>query len=68
MDNRSDYALVSDLQYALVVMEEYSYLGLDEEFARKLKNVLLRRIAETESELATHPVAPAEFWESQVCA
>ena len=67
MDDRLSSTLISDLQYALVVMEESCHLGLDDDFAHKLKCVILRRITEGESELAAHSVAPAVSWESEVC-
>lgn len=38
--------LVSDLRYALDVMEESDHLGLDDEHARLLRKILQRRIDE----------------------
>jgi len=34
----------TELRYALDVMEEYSHLGLDDEFAGKLREILVKRI------------------------
>jgi hypothetical protein len=52
-------AHLSDLRYALDVMEERSHLGLDDHFQSTLRQILLRRIAEAENSLECHPVAPA---------
>ena len=54
--------LVNELRYALDVMEEYSHLGLDNDAAGKLRNILLRRIreAETASSAARVPFAVEE--------
>jgi hypothetical protein len=53
--------LVTELRYALGVMEEYSHLGLDSEAASKLRNILLRRISEAEAALSSRPAAPDRF-------
>ena len=53
--------LVTELRYALGVMEEYSHLGLDSEAASKLRNILLRRISEAEAALSGRPAAPVRF-------
>lgn len=54
---------VSDLQFALDVMEEKAHLGLDDEGASQLKSILLRHIEE-----ANRPTVRNETWESQVHA
>ena len=40
--------LANELRYALDVLEENSHLGLDDEAANKLRNILLRRIKQAE--------------------
>jgi len=52
---------VSDLQFALDVMEENSHLGLDDEGASQLKSILLRHIEE-----ANRPTVRNEPRESEV--
>jgi len=44
IDTVSTSELVSDLRYALNVMEESSHLGLDDEYARRLHDILQRNI------------------------
>lgn len=51
----SPVELVSDLRYALEVMEESSHLGLDDEFARLLRGILRRRIDEACAALSVKP-------------
>jgi hypothetical protein len=58
MNDRPNPARVQELRYALEVMEENSHLGLDDEGASNIKRILLRRIAEAESELARRPIPP----------
>ena len=53
--------LVTELRYALDVMEEYSHLGLDSEAASKLRSILLRRIDEAEAAISCRPAAPVRF-------
>jgi hypothetical protein len=53
--------LVTELRYALDVMEEYSHLGLDSEAASKLRSILLRRIEEAEAAISCRPAAPVRF-------
>jgi hypothetical protein len=50
--------LATELRYALDVKEEYSRLGLDDEYASKLRDILLRRIEETETALSVRPTRP----------
>jgi hypothetical protein len=52
---------VTELRYALEVMEEYSHLGLDDEAAGKLRTILVRRIEEAETKLSCCPAAPVVF-------
>lgn len=53
--------LVKDLRYALDVMEEYSHLGLDDQHAGKLREILQRNIAEAEDALSCSPAEPVHF-------
>jgi hypothetical protein len=53
--------VVTELRYALDVMEEYSHLGLDNEAADKLRRILLRRIDEAEGAISCRPAAPVRF-------
>ena len=52
---------VTELRYALDVMDEYSHLGLDSEAASKLRHILLRRIEEAEAAISYRPAAPVRF-------
>jgi hypothetical protein len=52
---------VTELRYALEVMEEYSHLGLDDEAAGKLRTILVRRIREAEKKLSCRPAEPVRF-------
>ena len=47
--------LANELRYALDVMEENSHLGLDDEAATRLRNILLRRIKQAESSSTARP-------------
>jgi len=51
----------TELRYALDVMEEYSHLGLDDEFAGKLREILVKRIEEAEGALSVEPAQLAAF-------
>ena len=51
----------TELRYALDVMEEYSHLGLDDEYAGKLRDILVRRIEEAETALSVEPANPVRF-------
>ncbi len=42
-------------------MEEYSHLGLDDEYASKLREILLRRIEEAEEAVSVEPAQPVRF-------
>jgi hypothetical protein len=53
--------LVTELRFALDVMEEYCHLGLDNEAASKLRGILLRRIDEAEAAISCRPAAPVRF-------
>ncbi len=48
----AQYATASELRYILNVMEERSHLGLDQESANRIKQVLGRRIADAEDRSA----------------
>jgi hypothetical protein len=62
METTTSSDAATDLRYALDVMEEYSHLGLDDEFAGKLKQILLKRIKEAETAVSVDPAQPARFW------
>ena len=55
--------LANELRYALDVMEENSHLGLDDEAANKLRNILLRRIEQ--AELTSRPAEPVRLPENE---
>ena len=42
-------------------MEEYSHLGLDDKYASKLRDILLRRIEEAEQDVSLEPAQPVRF-------
>ena|SRR6516165_7392483 len=50
-----------DFRYALDVLEEYSHLGLDDEYATKLREILLHRISEAEETPSCLPAHPIRF-------
>ena len=50
-----------ELRYALEVLDEYSHLGLDDQYAAKLREILERRIEETEESLSCCPAQPIHF-------
>ena len=52
MYGRAQGELLDDLRYTLRVMEEGSHLGLDDEAADRVRQILLRQIATIESVLA----------------
>ncbi|MFZ2022010.1 MAG: hypothetical protein WBP71_11080 [Terracidiphilus sp.] len=49
--------MLSTLRFALNVMEERSHIGLDDEAAGTIRNVLLHQIIETETALHFPPSA-----------
>jgi hypothetical protein len=53
--------LANELRFALDVMEENSHLGLDDESAKRLRNILLRRIKQAENEFSSHPAEPVRL-------
>lgn len=57
LDTKSKSELVTDLRYALDVMEEYSHLGLDDEAARKLREIIVRQIDDARAGLSCCPTA-----------
>ena len=61
MDSVSRLDPATELRYALEVMEEYSHLGLDDEYTGKLRNILLRRIEEAEAAVSLEPAHPVRF-------
>ena len=58
LDFISPAELVSDFRYALDVLEEYRHLGLDDEHAQLLREILVRRIDETAVGLSGRSVNP----------
>lgn len=61
MDTVTNPDLANELRYALDVMEEYSHLGLDDEYASKLREILERRIANAEAALSVRSAQPVSF-------
>jgi hypothetical protein len=49
--------MLKDLRFALDVMEERSHIGLDGKTALMLRDILLRRIVETEKALQYFPAS-----------
>jgi hypothetical protein len=59
LDSRINSDPAADFRFALDVMEEDSHLGLDDEFASKLRDILLRRINLADAALSCRrPVTP----------
>ena len=61
VDTKSKSDLVNDLRYALDVMEEYSHLGLDDEAASKLREILVRQIENTCADISSRPSVPVRL-------
>ena len=61
MDTITRHDAASELRFALEVMDEYSHLGLDDEYAGKLRDILLRRIEEAEDAISVEPAYPVRF-------
>ena len=57
----SPTVLASDYRFALEVMEESGHLGLDDEHARLLHDILQRRIAEAAAAFSARPAQPLRF-------
>jgi hypothetical protein len=55
----SEYA--SDLRFALDVLDEYSHLGLDDQYATQLREILERRICEAEDAPSCSSAQPVRF-------
>jgi hypothetical protein len=53
--------LIDDLRFAIDVMDEYSHLGLDSEYASRLRTLMERQIEEAEEALD----CPADFYAFQ---
>ena len=53
--------IASDLRYALDVLDDYEHLGLDAEYATKLRRILIRRIEETGGIESCCPAQPVRF-------
>ena len=58
----SPQELASDFRYALAVMEEANHLGLDDEHARLLHDILLRRIDEAQTAFSGTPASRAKVF------
>ena len=61
MDTLQRTDAATELRYALEVMEEYSHLGLDDEYTGKLRQILVRRIEEAETAVSLEPDQPVGF-------
>jgi hypothetical protein len=61
LDTQTNSDPATDLRYALDVMEEYSHLGLDEEYASKLRDILQRHIREAEDAFSCSPAGLVHF-------
>jgi hypothetical protein len=48
--------LVNDLRFALEVMDDHSHLGLNDERAAKLRNLMQRRILAAQETLTKDPL------------
>lgn len=53
--------LANELRFALDVMEENSHLGLDDETAKRLRSILVRRIRQAEESAMARPTEPVRF-------
>ena len=53
--------IACEFRYALEVMEESNHLGLDDEHARLLHEILQRRINEACVAISAKPAAPLQF-------
>lgn len=53
--------LANELRFALDVMEENSHLGLDDETAKRLRSILVRRIRQAEESAMGRPTEPVRF-------
>jgi hypothetical protein len=61
LDSKTNSDPATDSRYALEVMEECSHLGLDDEFAGKLRDILIRRIGMAEAKPSCCPAAPVRL-------
>ena len=61
MQTQPTSAHASDLRYALAVLEEYSHLGLDDEYANKLREILERQLEDTDDAASCSPAQPVRF-------
>jgi len=62
LDTKSKSDLAADLRYALEVMEEYSHLGLNDEAASNLREILVRQIDDAAGAgLSSCPPTPIRF-------
>ena len=57
--------LANELRFALNVMEENSHLGLDDETAKRLRNILVRRIQQAEDSASARPAEAVRFPEDK---
>jgi hypothetical protein len=61
METKANPDRVTELRYALDLMEEYSHLGLNDEAASKLREILLRQINNAQAALSDRPANPVRF-------
>jgi hypothetical protein len=61
METLSTTNSANDIRYALQVLDEYEHLGLDDEYAAKLRNILERQIEEKDEAISCCPVEPIRF-------
>jgi len=67
MNALSNFEHVSDLQFALDVMEEKTHLGLDDKSASDLRSILLRHIEEAKLEVESPANQNSDqSWDSEV--
>jgi hypothetical protein len=61
MESTIQSKATDELRYALEVLEEYSHLGLDDEYAKRLRQILERRIGRVEETESCSPAHPVRF-------
>jgi hypothetical protein len=60
--------LVDDLRFAIGVMDEYSHLGLDSNYASKLRSLMLQQIARVEEAQRCGPAVAIQHDEEKATA
>ena len=61
IETLSPAEIANDFRYALNVLDEYENLGLDAEYASKLRRILIRRIEEADETNSCCPAQPVRF-------